>query len=204
MRSRRTRRSTRRRSPPRRRSTATTAGSSGPVTAPTNTPRVGPAPAGPTRPVAAEPGGARRRYPPLRAPVAQWIEQRFPKPRALVRFRPGACACRSDPVSDGLEQRFASRRASAAEQCGRSRRDVDELRIPYRLAGVRRSRNGEDPPALRVVARPPAADADSADVAEARRRDPGARRRGRPLAPADDEIGEPMPFAALRDEALDP
>jgi hypothetical protein len=24
------------------------------------------------------------------APVAQWIEQRFPKPRALVRFRPGA------------------------------------------------------------------------------------------------------------------
>ena len=25
-----------------------------------------------------------------RAPVAQWIEQRFPKPRALVRFRPGA------------------------------------------------------------------------------------------------------------------
>src|SRR5439155_18993348 len=26
------------------------------------------------------------------APVAQWIEQRFPKPRALVRFRPGAFA----------------------------------------------------------------------------------------------------------------
>ena len=26
------------------------------------------------------------------APVAQWIEQRFPKPRALVRFRPGAPA----------------------------------------------------------------------------------------------------------------
>ena len=26
------------------------------------------------------------------APVAQWIEQRFPKPRALVRFRPGASA----------------------------------------------------------------------------------------------------------------
>src|SRR6266511_424705 len=25
-----------------------------------------------------------------KAPVAQWIEQRFPKPRALVRFRPGA------------------------------------------------------------------------------------------------------------------
>ncbi len=24
------------------------------------------------------------------APVAQWIEQRFPKPRALVQFRPGA------------------------------------------------------------------------------------------------------------------
>ena len=28
--------------------------------------------------------------PSARAPVAQWIEQRFPKPRALVRFRPGA------------------------------------------------------------------------------------------------------------------
>src|SRR5215210_8561410 len=26
----------------------------------------------------------------LSAPVAQWIEQRFPKPRAQVRFRPGA------------------------------------------------------------------------------------------------------------------
>jgi hypothetical protein len=34
---------------------------------------------------AADPG-----YPQRRAPVAQWIEQRFPKPRALVRFRPGA------------------------------------------------------------------------------------------------------------------
>jgi hypothetical protein len=28
------------------------------------------------------------------APVAQWIEQRFPKPRALVRFRSGASAAR--------------------------------------------------------------------------------------------------------------
>ena len=34
--------------------------------------------------------GAGWRYPAARAPVAQWIEQRFPKPRALVRFRPGA------------------------------------------------------------------------------------------------------------------
>jgi hypothetical protein len=32
------------------------------------------------------------RYSAARAPVAQWIEQRFPKPRALVRFRPGALA----------------------------------------------------------------------------------------------------------------
>jgi hypothetical protein len=32
----------------------------------------------------------RPRYPAARAPVAQWIEQRFPKPRALVRLRPGA------------------------------------------------------------------------------------------------------------------
>src|SRR6266545_8292153 len=29
-----------------------------------------------------------------RAPVAQWIEQRFPKPRALVRFRAGALRLR--------------------------------------------------------------------------------------------------------------
>ena len=30
------------------------------------------------------------RYTPPSAPVAQWIEQWFPKPRALVRFRSGA------------------------------------------------------------------------------------------------------------------
>src|SRR5919198_989767 len=30
------------------------------------------------------------RYRGQRAPVAQWIEQRFPKPRAQVRFLPGA------------------------------------------------------------------------------------------------------------------
>jgi hypothetical protein len=45
-----------------------------------------------------EPGTGRLRsaYDRLRclpAPVAQWIEQRFPKPRALVRFRPGASHC---------------------------------------------------------------------------------------------------------------
>ena len=34
--------------------------------------------------------GQPRRYAALWAPVAQWIEQRFPKSRALVRFRPGA------------------------------------------------------------------------------------------------------------------
>src|SRR5213078_4839652 len=44
---------------------------------------------------AARPGRGETRatagYPSGRpAPVAQWIEQRFPKPRALVRFRPGA------------------------------------------------------------------------------------------------------------------
>src|SRR5262249_56690285 len=31
-----------------------------------------------------------RALPSRRAPVAQWIEQRFPKPRAHVRFMPGA------------------------------------------------------------------------------------------------------------------
>src|SRR5205814_1774754 len=30
-------------------------------------------------------------------PVAQWIEQRFPKPRALVRFRAGASGPRCEP-----------------------------------------------------------------------------------------------------------
>jgi hypothetical protein len=34
------------------------------------------------------------------APVAQWIEQRFPKPRALVRFRPGASLDRAPEVAD--------------------------------------------------------------------------------------------------------
>jgi hypothetical protein len=34
-----------------------------------------------------------------RAPVAQWIEQRFPKPRALVRFRPGAL---TSPFRSGI------------------------------------------------------------------------------------------------------
>ena len=33
------------------------------------------------------------------APVAQWIEQRFPKPRALVRFRPGALRSRRPRVA---------------------------------------------------------------------------------------------------------
>jgi hypothetical protein len=33
------------------------------------------------------------------APVAQWIEQRFPKPRALVRFRPGALFDRASEVA---------------------------------------------------------------------------------------------------------
>ena len=35
---------------------------------------------------------SRRRRAPS-APVAQWIEQRFPKPRAQVRFLPGASVC---------------------------------------------------------------------------------------------------------------
>src|ERR1700694_2305174 len=39
--------------------------------------------------VAEAPSVAKRTVKP-NAPVAQWIEQRFPKPRALVQFRPGA------------------------------------------------------------------------------------------------------------------
>ena len=52
-------------------------------------------PASPRSPVA--------KYPEARAPVAQWIEQRFPKPRAHVRFMPGALS-RSRPA-----ERYAAR-----------------------------------------------------------------------------------------------
>ena len=41
----------------------------------------------------------------LIAPVAQWIEQRFPKPRAQVRFLPGAF-----PFEPNLEEVAANRR----------------------------------------------------------------------------------------------
>jgi hypothetical protein len=41
------------------------------------------------------------------APVAQWIEQRFPKPRALVRFRPGAPLHRLQKVAS-LQEFFLS------------------------------------------------------------------------------------------------
>src|SRR5437763_5147252 len=48
-------------------------------------------------------GGEGRRVsgslPSVRAPVAQWIEQRFPKPRALVRFRPEAWVAESERMS---------------------------------------------------------------------------------------------------------
>src|SRR5207245_2738161 len=47
--------------------------------------------------------------PSCQAPVAQWIEQRFPKPRALVRFRPGASrdprSARASTFSVLLERR---------------------------------------------------------------------------------------------------
>ena len=41
------------------------------------------------------------------APVAQWIEQRFPKPRAHVRFMPGAslCSCAPSIRGSGLRNR---------------------------------------------------------------------------------------------------
>ena len=39
------------------------------------------------------------------APVAQWIEQRFPKPRAQVRFLPGALHLRAiDDLEDLLDR----------------------------------------------------------------------------------------------------
>jgi hypothetical protein len=41
------------------------------------------------------------------APVAQWIEQRFPKPRALVRFRPGALSTLLQNVAS-LQEFFLS------------------------------------------------------------------------------------------------
>ena len=43
------------------------------------------------------------------APVAQWIEQRFPKPRAQVRFLPGALSLRS-PTACLEDLRTPSRR----------------------------------------------------------------------------------------------
>ncbi len=42
-----------------------------------------------------------RLYTEFGARVAQWIEQRFPKPRALVRFRPGTLAETSFPGKSG-------------------------------------------------------------------------------------------------------
>ena len=67
------------------------------------------------------------------APVAQWIEQRFPKPRALVRFRPGALSFPhrtwpiysvflepEQPYDDDVNTSLAA--ATAAARPGTSRR----------------------------------------------------------------------------------
>ena len=62
---------------------------------------------------------------PVLAPVAQWIEQRFPKPRALVRFRSGASAARP------FGKRFATPRM---------------LPTRARLAGQRRDHGSLAPP----------------------------------------------------------
>ena len=48
------------------------------------------------------------------APVAQWIEQRFPKPRAQVRFLSGACRPRSCLVVPGAA-RTGQNRANCSE-----------------------------------------------------------------------------------------
>jgi hypothetical protein len=52
-------------------------------------------------------GGGVRVYTGAQAPVAQWKEQRFPKPRALVRFRPGASLHRLQEVAS-LQEFFLS------------------------------------------------------------------------------------------------
>src|SRR5437773_10244095 len=56
-----------------------------------------------------------------RAPVAQWIEQRFPKPRALVRFRAGASPL-AETKEAGLQafQHVRSCLRVSAGACGRS------------------------------------------------------------------------------------
>ena len=82
------------------------------------------------------------RYPSRRAPVAQWIEQRFPKPRAHVRFMPGASAphcggplaritvavCRA-PSSSVHASRTASpgrKRSKRTTSC-----DVERMTVPF-------------------------------------------------------------------------
>ena len=62
------------------------------------------------------------------APVAQWIEQRFPKPRALVRFRPGASARVPVLVARQRAKRLRSKQSEAL-----SRRDRFEPSVHVQL-----------------------------------------------------------------------
>jgi hypothetical protein len=56
------------------------------------------------------------------APVAQWIEQRFPKPRAQVRFLPGALASKRLPTPFSARPRDSRQeRASLASWRSRHR-----------------------------------------------------------------------------------
>src|SRR5205823_1363672 len=64
------------------------------------------------------------------APVAQWIEQRFPKPRAQVRFLPGASLDRAPEVADLQDSCFLSF----------LRRHVDGIAGPRTLGALARGR----------------------------------------------------------------
>jgi hypothetical protein len=54
-----------------------------------------------------------------KAPVAQWIGQRFPKPRAHVRFMPGALATSRASCWSGHHQRRPPRAVHAFSRAGR-------------------------------------------------------------------------------------
>jgi hypothetical protein len=92
------------------------------------------------------------------APVAQWIEQRFPKPRALVRFRPGALpneirrrACGAMMISFGgpTGERF---RRTPAEPAFAADQDSGGRGTDVPVAGTGVSALGAGGSAIRVVA----------------------------------------------------
>src|SRR5579862_6180788 len=76
------------------------------------------------------------------APVAQWIEQRFPKPRAQVRFLPGASSRPARGSAARLNQQAtgAAPLPGAASPASRSRRRVAGVLVGRDVAGARDSR----------------------------------------------------------------